>query len=153
MDDHAPKPLARASLEALLSKWSRVSTRRAAEVPEAHPVERVGVHTDPARVAALAELSPEDPDGFLERMVSLFAKTGQEHVTAMWSALRDRRLDELAVRAHTLKSSAQQFGAEALALLCKEVELGARAGEVEPVETKLAALEAELRGVIEELSS
>jgi len=70
-----------------------------------------------------------------------------EHVPPLFQAIKDSLAagDAAAVadQAHSLKGACATYGAPRLALVCKEAELWARAGDLESVRDNLTALQAE----------
>jgi HPt (histidine-containing phosphotransfer) domain-containing protein len=55
--------------------------------------------------------------------------------------------------AHSLKSNARDLGSQRLSTLCQDLELRAREGSLESVETDVAAIERELNRVMRALSA
>ncbi|HPP46535.1 MAG TPA: Hpt domain-containing protein, partial [Accumulibacter sp.] len=64
------------------------------------------------------------------------------------SAVQEGDADGLRKAAHGMKSSSANVGAEALAALCKELELIGRAGTVDGADELLVQAEQELRQVL-----
>ncbi|MCL1095758.1 PAS domain S-box protein [Shewanella kaireitica] len=87
--------------------------------------------------ATLAELSNMLGEEAMLRMFSVFLNEAEERITVLkslfhaYESLGHCDLDEVDIQAHTLKSSAGSFGAKALSVAAKSLELSAKAGNLE----------------------
>ncbi|MFZ5483916.1 MAG: ATP-binding protein [Pseudomonadota bacterium] len=141
MDDYRSKPLPHAELVALLERWLGHAPSRGAR--------------DRPAPAAPADADDLDPDIFedlcgsvsreaLVRMFDKYQEVATRLLAGMHQALAERAHEALAERLHQLKGSSATFGARQLPGLCKQMELAARAGELDAVSADLPRLEAAL---------
>jgi HPt (histidine-containing phosphotransfer) domain-containing protein len=94
--------------------------------------------------AALAQLEETVGDReFVAELMSDFLDALPTQVEALRAAHAAGDLESLHRGAHTLKSNAATFGAEGLAVACRELEHGARAGGGTGTGDQLARVEAE----------
>ncbi|ACJ28397.1 PAS domain protein [Shewanella piezotolerans WP3] len=86
--------------------------------------------------ATLIELSSMLGEDAMARMFSVFLNEAEERLTVLksllnaYDSLGNCDLDEVDIQAHTLKSSAGSFGAQALSVAAKSLEQSAKAGDV-----------------------
>ncbi len=105
---------------------------------------------DPDRIAMLREL--DDGDG--ELMATLAREYCQDsdcQLTTMRQAIVDADAHVLERAAHTLKGASANLGAEHLAEQCARLQEVGRAGELDGVESLVAAAATELERVRAEL--
>jgi signal transduction histidine kinase/ligand-binding sensor domain-containing protein/DNA-binding NarL/FixJ family response regulator len=136
MDDHLPKPVSLAELQAALR--------------------RIG----PGPGRALSESARKAPEGVLDRSVieelrslgspetvlasvSLFLRRAPEQIDVLANAAARADLEGAARAAHSLRGSAGVLGAHRLARACGELEERAGAGTAEGLASLVAAVEAE----------
>jgi HPt (histidine-containing phosphotransfer) domain-containing protein len=94
--------------------------------------------------------------GFV-RILGYFREDGEKAVGRIEEAMQRRDAAGLVIPAHTMKSEARQFGAEALGSLAEEIELAARRAvesrlfpdEILPQVARLRPLYLETMGLIE----
>jgi CheY-like chemotaxis protein/HPt (histidine-containing phosphotransfer) domain-containing protein len=117
---------------------------RAAPRPQPEPADgsaapRQGA--DPAiNTAALATLREIDDDsGLVEQLVGRFLAAADGHLARVVEAAAAGDTQAVAQTAHSLKSSAANLGAEALAACCRELERSARQGHVDDVRARIEA--------------
>lgn len=91
-----------------------------------------------------------DPE-ILNELKALFLEHVPPLNTAILAAARSGDLETLATSAHSLKGACATFGAPRLAQVCKDLELLARAGDVEAVQGSLPILEQEYENVLAEV--
>jgi HPt (histidine-containing phosphotransfer) domain-containing protein len=97
-----------------------------------------------ARAAALAELEETVGDReFVAELIGDFLDGLPAQLAALCAARAGGDLEQLHRSAHTLKSNAATFGAEGLALACRELEHAVRAGEAADTLELVARVEAE----------
>ncbi|HEY1013796.1 MAG TPA: Hpt domain-containing protein, partial [Herpetosiphonaceae bacterium] len=86
--------------------------------------------------------SEGEPD-LVGQLIDLFAQESPPQVAAIARAVAEGDADSLRQTAHSLKSSAANLGAGALAAICAELEKRGRGGEAAGLEPQVAALETE----------
>ncbi len=106
---------------------------------------------DPDVIASLRDISGSGERTLLDEMVELFSEDSVERVASMHVALSARDANVVAELAHSLKGSCSNFGAHELERLCKELQIGAAAGELEP--ELIAAVARELDRVLVALTA
>jgi signal transduction histidine kinase/DNA-binding response OmpR family regulator len=152
MDDYLPKPFTQAQLFDKLKRWLPLQALTlpppaAAAAPKAEPATGPTTALDQTvldRVRALQK--PGGPD-VLGRIIGLFLEHSPQHVTGMQAAAAAGDAEKLRLHAHTLKSSAANLGATALAEHCWELEQVARAGKVAEAGQRIDIVEFEYQGV------
>src|SRR5438067_10294621 len=77
---------------------------------------------------------------FLRKMIDLFLEEAPDRLTAARKGEQDADLSAVADAAHSLKSSAQNFGASRLSNIAERIELRARANNGENLATLLSDL-------------
>ena len=82
-------------------------------------------------------------DGLLDELVAMFSEESARHLDSARSALARGDAAELARAAHTLKSTARFFGAEALAACALEVEQLGQSAQIGAAGAQLKNLESE----------
>ncbi len=134
MDGYLAKPI---RLEDLAQALQRVPVR--AGKPAGPAINR-------AALRHFQEMMRDDPDA-LDDLIDGFLTEAPRLLEQIHQALAGGQGPVLQRTAHTLKSNAALFGAEALATLCKEVELMAREGALAGAEDKIGQIEQEWRRV------
>ena len=109
--------------------------------------EPVDAEKDPIDWAIASNLTGGDED-LLDELAALFPEESSRHAETIRSALQLGDQDALQRAAHTLKSSAKLFGAEALSALAQQIEALAGQAKIEQVENILPELDSELERVI-----
>jgi PAS domain S-box-containing protein len=160
MDDFLGKPI---RVEALSASLMRCHPRRSEAVPasrkDATPAAPPSA-LDGEALPEVARIPGLEPAALSRLWQELGAQSGQilpELIeTAMqsmpallddaYAALARGRADDLGRAAHTLKSNAAWFGATALELQCRDIELRADAGNLEGMAERLERCKAELDG-------
>jgi HPt (histidine-containing phosphotransfer) domain-containing protein len=79
-------------------------------------------------------------------MAAIFLADMPERLARARVALAGRDAAGVAYAAHTMKSSAAQFGARALGALCGEAEVAARAGDLQALPPLVERMGSELDG-------
>ena len=100
---------------------------------------------DAEALARLRELDPGDANGLLDRVVNAYLGSLDRLLPELAAARGPQRsLDTIRQVAHTLKSSSASLGAIKLSRHCAEVELLARNGQTERIESEIDAMLEEL---------
>ncbi|HEY3228788.1 MAG TPA: Hpt domain-containing protein [Roseiflexaceae bacterium] len=84
---------------------------------------------------------------FLAELIDTYFEDSESLLPAMRQALASGSADELRRAAHSLKSNSASFGAQELAVLCRELEEQGRAGTLRGASERLAQVEAEYERV------
>ena len=156
MDDYISKPIDVTALDAVLSRWVRPGPDQmplpagpAAEsgpdantAPQAAQGDRDEPVLDVSRLVDLEELQAADGSSLVTAIVQTFVGNSPEQLNELCQAARVGDLDSLQMIAHTLRGSSATLGADRVAALCRQVELGAERGA--PSEQVLAELHSEL---------
>jgi len=91
--------------------------------------------------AGLARLNKIGGAAFVRKMIDLFLEEAPERLTAARRGEEAEDLIAVAEAAHSLKSSAQNFGASGLSRIAGEIELRARANTCENLPALLNEIE------------
>jgi signal transduction histidine kinase/CheY-like chemotaxis protein/HPt (histidine-containing phosphotransfer) domain-containing protein len=144
MDDYIPKPL---RLEALRTALDSITTTAAAPQPEP-------VSAGPISAGALRELLDSigaDDLEFFDSLVNDFITDATDLAQSLCSAADDGDISEARKAAHTLKSSALMFGAEALSHAARDAEHAARLDDLATLRTAVAPVQDLLSAVVSDL--
>ncbi|MBT2530917.1 response regulator [Arthrobacter sp. ISL-48] len=141
MDDYLSKPVDAAELKAALARW----------IPEQADARERPPSVDPARLAILRELGPEDGMGLLRATAEAFRRDVPARLAALRRAIDDGGGLALSQAAHALKGAAANIGATALAGLCGELESMGHNGNHDGGPQLVGRLERELERVDAEL--
>ncbi len=145
MDDFMTKPVSQASFEHMLSKWlpDKFSASEEPPVAPSLPVagETVGVSVSEAVVDLtlfnqLRQLFGEKFPALVEQHIA----NALENVVRVAEAIDENDPTRLTRAAHSLKGSSSQFGAVALQAIALEMELLAKAEDIEQAKCLLAEL-------------
>ncbi len=101
---------------------------------------------DPATFAELQEAAGAD---FVVELVDTFLEEAPTMLAELRSAQAARNVDNFRRAAHSLKSNSHTFGATALGVMARQLELGAIVADKAPLD----ALEAEYRRVAAALTA
>jgi HPt (histidine-containing phosphotransfer) domain-containing protein len=101
---------------------------------------------DQAALDALNEMTGGDP-AFLAEMIDTYLDDTPGQFAAMRQALAGGQADDYRRAAHSLKSNSANFGALALADLCREMEEKGKAGALDGQAGRLTQAEAEFEKV------
>jgi len=161
MDDYLTKPASATALRSTLYRWISIESVQHDERPGGErPM--TAQPTEPARLAAMPMLDdasiaalrdPElggDPE-FLMEVVEAFMGDTPPRLEALRASLAGGDAEAIGRAAHSLKGSSGNFGALRMQTLCADIERLSRAGELEPLESLVAQLEAEYGRVADRL--
>ncbi|MES2149587.1 MAG: response regulator [Pseudomonadota bacterium] len=138
MDDYLGKPYSLAQLSAVLAQWLPLAAAGVtAPAPSAGTAAAAPGGIDLAVLETLRELDPDGGGALARELLRIFLDTSTPLLSQTAQALAAGDCDRVRRCAHTLKSSAANVGAQALADLLQQLEAQARNGE-------LAALAAQL---------
>ncbi|MEZ4482158.1 MAG: response regulator [Dehalococcoidia bacterium] len=146
MDDYLSKPIRVEDLAAALETASR-KKRSAATLPAPSPgpapppaQQQHAVALDAESVERLRRLAPAGQPAVMSQLVDAFLANAQVLLDEMDRALTSGDMAGLTRAAHTLKSNAANFGADALEDLSRGLEESSRAGRTEAAPSTLAAI-------------
>jgi signal transduction histidine kinase/ligand-binding sensor domain-containing protein/CheY-like chemotaxis protein len=147
MDDHLAKPFRREALHAMLVRWLGGNALRSPMSPAspARPNEPI---LDAATLDALRALPKRGPKDMLMYIGELYLMDSRGLVASIEQSLGAGNAADLARAAHAWRSYNGNVGAHGLALLCRELEDAARAGNfavARQVYTQIQALHAQVR--------
>jgi CheY-like chemotaxis protein len=139
MDDYVSKPVGTADLAAVLER---------APFSKAEPLA-----VDSRNIAQLRDLFGDDDEDHFRRLVALFREDAPRSLAEMDAAAArgDRR--SITRLAHAIKGSAAYFGARPFQELCGKVEIAGHAGNMGAMPALLAAMELELKRVLDALET
>jgi HPt (histidine-containing phosphotransfer) domain-containing protein len=152
MDDYLAKPFSRDALHNTLAKWL---VQRSAEVdaPAAPAVPAANeALLDRGTLSALRALPRSGPKDMLSHIGEIYLTDSGRLLETIEQGLRDADAASLARAAHAWRSYNGNVGANALALLCRELEGHARAGDFAAATdtfTRIQALHARVREELE----
>jgi HPt (histidine-containing phosphotransfer) domain-containing protein len=89
----------------------------------------------------------------LDELRDLFLEHAPPLYTAMAQAIREGDCESLARDAHSFKGACATYGAARLAMVCKEFELAAKAGELDRCRGNVEHLDREYNAVFEAVGS
>lgn len=148
MHDYLSKPVRRSDLEAMLLRWWQRTG-----APTTAPAEESPPATIPQPLAKEFAMEPFNTTmlhetrtllgGRFYEIVEYFIEDGGKYMDSIERALSDQKTEAIVAPAHTLKSSARQFGLNALSNHARHFEESARTGGAEVAEnlkTQLNAL-------------
>jgi HPt (histidine-containing phosphotransfer) domain-containing protein len=91
----------------------------------------------------LRELADDGAAGVIQELIEAFRADTAPRLSQMREAIANADTKGLSNAAHTIKGSAQQMGADAMASICQELELAAMDTPASELVRRLTALEAE----------
>jgi signal transduction histidine kinase/ligand-binding sensor domain-containing protein/CheY-like chemotaxis protein len=147
MDDHLAKPFRREALHAILSRWLGGKPVRAPASP-ASPAPPNEPILDSATLDALRALPKRGPKDMLMHIGELYLVDSRGLIASIEQSLGAGNAADLARAAHAWRSYNGNVGAHGLALLCRELEDAARAGNfaaARQIYTQIQALHAQVR--------
>jgi signal transduction histidine kinase/ligand-binding sensor domain-containing protein/DNA-binding response OmpR family regulator len=127
MDDYLAKPFSRDALHNMLAKWL-VQRSRGVDAPTARAANESLL--DRATLSALRALPRSGPKDMLSHIGEIYLSDSGRLLDSIEQGLRDGDAASLARAAHAWRSYNGNVGAKALALLCRDLEGHARAGDL-----------------------
>ena len=139
MDGFLSKPYTLSALHATLTGWLANSDARPAAAPTDARQQSAGVRRASAEAPAinrraidtLQELDEPGSTALVTQLVTSFLQSAEGHLARIASALTTGDAKTAGQTAHTLKSSAANLGAEALAACYRKLEKSAREGRLD----------------------
>jgi two-component system, sensor histidine kinase and response regulator len=135
MDDYLPKPFNAEQLAAMIDQWlaGRASGWAATAAAAVDLVAQANAVLDTGALEQLRKAGGADGAAFVERIVGGFLAEAGQQLDSMHNAVVQADAKALRHAAHTLKSSSAAVGATQLSQLCRSLEFGAAAGELESI--------------------
>jgi PAS domain S-box-containing protein len=140
MDDFLTKPMDPGSLSRTLNKWLGQGDHDSTETPRAG--RRVG-DLDHDRLDTLRDLVPGSTT-YLDRAIANFLSSSALLLSSLEIAVREHDPEQLRFHAHTLKGSAANLGAVAVAHAAEQLERLAASGTTEGATTLMRGLAEQL---------
>jgi HPt (histidine-containing phosphotransfer) domain-containing protein len=133
----AVKPAASPGYDGL-PKVSRGTINPAVACPAFHPCPAGQSNTtmpddqviDPAAIANLRDLSPDDGQEFLRELIGVYLEDTPLRLVELEQAMARQDALTLSKAAHTIKGSSSNFGATRLSKLAQEIELQGKSGNL-----------------------
>ena len=144
MDDYVSKPFTREQLHSVLSAGRReaVDLGKGGEPPA----------IDASALDLLSSLRTPGRGSVVVNVVNAYLENSAQLSSTLHAAVLAGSAEEVGQAAHSLKSSSANVGASRLAQLGEDLEIAARAGDMERVRTTYTHYQAEYERVIAELS-
>jgi two-component system, sensor histidine kinase and response regulator len=159
MNAFMAKPYTLAALRTAVIRWlpqAPASTDAPAPAARQQQAEPAGTNINAKTIAALRELEEPGSSELVTQLVGSFLATADGHLARAAAALAEGNAKALSRAAHTLKSSAANLGAEALAANYGALEKCAREGRLADADGLIDAARAEqqramlaLRGLLQ----
>ena len=148
MNDYISKPFNASKLYSIITKWYQPPATAAQQTVSRAPKQerntapplvsaKPAAQTPPADKPALLDLNAireiralqdgDAPDLF-SRLLEIFEENTPTLLERIQKAVVERNWDELAIAAHTLKSSSGNIGAKAMFVICQKLEAAGRSG-------------------------
>jgi PAS domain S-box-containing protein len=159
MDDYISKPIDVAALQSVLARWALVGPSQLPTSPappglerrtDVGPADRGQPVLDESRLVDLEGLQAPDGTSLLTSIVRSFLSRSPDQLSDLRQAARTGDVDGVQRLAHALRGSSGTIGADRVASMCRQIELGE--GSL-PAEGRLDELESELHRAREALSA
>lgn len=150
MDDHLGKPFSRKQIQDTLDRWLPKAGGSAAAQVVAAPAKSAQEGGGVLDQRVLGELRGQDEDGdpeLLQRVIGIYIQDSPADISRLAKAVADRDASQVALSAHSLKSSSANIGATLLSQHCAALEAAGRGGNLELAPNLLAQITAEHRAV------
>ena len=126
MDDYISKPVKLEDLGAKIAHWESVSREGEAGCAAALAPGRLEPGGPPAiapeRLQTLRELDVDGDAGFFLSLLDTFLQSARADIEAIQEALERGAFGKLRDKAHSLKGSSRNIGAEGIGEICQELE-------------------------------
>lgn len=152
MDDFVAKPVDGDVLATALQRWVAAAPGATSQSPSGADVRDSDSDViDPQTVAVLRNIGPSDGWGIFPAAANAFLGDVPVQLSALRTAVEHDDVRAVTEAAHRLRGAAAYLGANAVAVLCAELE-AAQSAQGDEVERLIGALDAELRRAAEALS-
>ena len=149
MNDYLGKPFTRQGLEEMLAKW--LHQRTASNTKTGMAMQKSIL--DAEALQRLRELEEDGEKGFVSDIVERYLQHTPERLALMRDALNGAELDDIALEAHSLKSSSALLGAMDVYESCKAIERLAKNKQLSEVAEQVAKLESIYPSIRKELEA
>ncbi len=163
MDDYLAKPYSGEQLTAILRRWlpeaSLVNEPRAMQTTSAAAAEdaaKPSLDSPPLNMAVLDRVRvmiASGGDALVRRLVEAYLSSAPTLMASLVLAAQELDQDSIAKKAHALKSSSLNVGAETLGKLLVDIEISAREGKLVSIQASVEAAEQEYRRVFAALNA
>ena len=156
MDDYISKPVKLEDLGAKIARWESIpgegAETPAAAQPSASPAPGGKPALDRERLETLRELDMDGDAGFFISLLETYRQSARADLDAMKGALACGAFDKLRDKAHSLKGSSRNIGAEEIGDMCQEMEALAGAQSKGDAEELLQRLSREFARAEQEIA-
>ncbi len=158
MDDYISKPVKLEDLAAKIAHWEATPYGSEPPAPAAEPALPAPASTDPNQPPALApdrleilkNLDPESGTAFYRKLLETFAQSAEKDFAELRGYVVAGAWGSVKPKAHSLKGSSRNMGADAMGNICQEIEaLSFDPGKPEAMQNALERLAAEFGRVCE----
>jgi HPt (histidine-containing phosphotransfer) domain-containing protein len=126
MNDYISKPFLIEEIVHKIKQWGQKTIQTVAmEEPEKPQQEILNISV----INKLRNIGNGNGDEFIMEVISMFILQAERIIENINIYCGEKRYEEMGQAAHKLKGSALNVGAEALAKICKQLELKARIGD------------------------
>ena len=152
MDDYISKPVKLEDLGAKIARWEADdATAPDAALPARSPAPGEKPALDRERLQTLKELDIEGDEGFYFSLLETFLQSARADIDTLREAFERGETGRLRDKAHSLKGSSRNIGADAIGETCQELETVAEAQGTEGAGELLERLAAEFSRVEQEI--
>ncbi len=163
MDDYLAKPYSRMQLEAMLSRWLKVTPEEAPQevgspAADAAPLDAVDAAETEAEAvppainegffAQMRELDPDGGDALAQHILQVYLDSSLLPLSQIDTAIATQDAENLRLAAHALKSSSANVGADQLSALFRQLESCGREADLNQARELYSETRAEYERVI-----
>jgi PAS domain S-box-containing protein len=133
MDDHLGKPFSRKQIQDTLDRWlpKTPALQTIATAPAAAPAEPSSSVLDRRVLGQLRDQDGHDDAELLQRVIGIYIQDSPNDIDRLAQAVASGDLGQIALSAHSLKSSSSHIGAMLLSQQCAELEAAGRGGKLD----------------------
>jgi CheY-like chemotaxis protein/HPt (histidine-containing phosphotransfer) domain-containing protein len=135
MDDHLGKPFSRKQIQEALERWlpkaGQGTAAQTATAPSKAPGEAGSGVLDWRVLGQLRGHDGHDDSSLLQRVIGIYIQDSPNEIARLAKAVADGDSAQIAMSAHSLKSSSANIGATMLSQQCGELEAAGRNGKLE----------------------
>ncbi len=157
MDDYVSKPIDSSALDKIINRWLAKSNVRPTASTNRILANSAGNDEgraiDRSALDILRELQDKDDPNLVGDLIKLFVGTTPDRLSKMKSAITGANANELALCAHSLKSSSANLGARQMRELCDKLENLGNAGTCAGAPALFSQLEKEFERARTELQT
>ena len=135
MDDYLEKPFTDLELRKILSKWVPTAEGTAAvSKPGPSDPDATAKFAPILSKGALAHFEKREREGrsgIINRIVGGYLEQSEQHIELLRTGVDQKNIEQITFASHALKSSSATVGAEALADLCRQIEISSKSGNLD----------------------